>query len=431
MTYLNGGAYEYGTAFTASFMSTLLDGSYLRTQTGTDVPAYGSWDSQALPYPQQVPFGPSIANDGVIFDFPATNRNNIPELPNSPSVGTAPYDSAWNARVQRELPWDMFLSVAYVGNRGIHLPTTLELSNQPNPSVLQYGNLLGQNILAPAVVAAGFKPPYPEFVQQFGGSASLEQALSPFPQFGGFFPVYEVDGSSFYDALQVQTEKRFVGGVSYLANFTLGSTIANTFVGSGPFSPNGMNAYNPGPEYVRSPNVDQLYNFKLVGTYALPFGTGKKYLHSSALLSELVGGWQVSSILQYAGGTPFGAQNSFNPLLVNSFDRPNIVPGVSLKTYNYGRSKAFFTGKTSVQPIQFTTNAFQNTGAWGLGTSKRAYPELRTPPLRIESFDAIKSFRLGERVPAFASTISMHLTARSCRGRTTIRSIRPSGRSST
>ena len=86
--------------------------------------------------------------------------------------------------------------------------------------------------------------------------------------------------------------------------------------------------------------------------------------------------------------------------MVNSFDRPNIVPGVSLKTFSYGRSKAFFTGKTSVQPIQFTTNAFQNTGPWGLGSSKRAYPQLRTPPLRIENFDAIKSFQLGEHVRA-------------------------------
>ncbi len=375
MTYLNGGAYEYGTAFTASFMSTLLDGSFLRTQTGTSVPSYGSWDAQAMPYPQQAPFSPSIANNGVIFDFPYKNRNHIPELPNSPAVGTAPYDSAWNFRVQRELPWDMFLSVAYVGNRGIHLPTTLELSNQPNPSVLQYGNLLGENILSPDVVAAGFTPPYPEFAQQFGGGATLEQALSPFPQFGGFFPVYELDGTAFYNALQTQAEKRFRDGISYLANFTMGSTIANTFVGSGPFSPNGMNAYNPGPEYVRSPNVDQLYNFKLVGTYELPFGRGKKYLHSTnAFVSELVSGWQFSGILNYAGGTPFGAQNSFNPLLVNSFDRPNIVPVSRSKTFDYGRSKAFFTGKTAVQPIQFTTNAFQNTGPWGLGTSKRAYP---------------------------------------------------------
>jgi hypothetical protein len=161
-----------------------------------------------------------------------------------------------------------------------------------------------------------------------------------------------------------------------------------------------MNAYNPAPEYVPS-GLDQLYSFKLVGTYALPFGKGEKYLNQGGWwVSELVGGWQFSAILNYAGGNPFGAQNSFNPLLVNSFDRPNIVPNVSLKTYSYSRSKAFFTGKTAMQPVQFTTNAFQNTGPWGLGTSVRAYSALRTPPLRIESFDAIKTFTLGERVKA-------------------------------
>lgn len=399
ITYLNGGAYEYGTSFAASFMSTLLDGSFLRAATGSSTPGYGSWDTQTLPFPQQTPFTASIANAGVIFDFPYNHGNKHPALPSSPSVGTAPYDQAWSAGVQRELPWNMFMTVAYVGNRAIHLPTTLELSNQPNPSVLQYGTLLGDNILDPAVVAAGFTPPYPEFVQQFGSSATLEQALTPYPQFGGFFPVYEMDGTAFYNALQMQGEKRFNGGLSYLANFTLSRNTANTSIGSGPYSPNGMNAYNPAPEYVPS-FLDQLYSLKLAGTYALPFGTGKKYLNSSALLSELVGGWQVSSILTYAGGTPFGAQNSYNPLLVNSFDRPDIVSGVSLKTFSYSRSKDFFTGKTWTQPVQFTTNAFANTGPWQLGTSKRAYAALRSPPLRIESFDAIKSFRLGERVQA-------------------------------
>ncbi len=106
----------------------------------------------------------------------------------------------------------MFLIAAYVGNRAIHLPTTLELSNQPNPSVLQYGSLLGENILSPAVVAAGFTPPYPEFVQQFGSSAILEQALTPYPQFGGYFPTNEMDGTAFYNAFQAQAEKRFAGG---------------------------------------------------------------------------------------------------------------------------------------------------------------------------------------------------------------------------
>jgi hypothetical protein len=161
----------------------------------------------------------------------------------------------------------MFLSAAYVGNRAVHLPTTLELSNQPNPSVLQYGNLLGENILSPDVVAAGFTLPYPNYVNDFGASATLEQALTPYPQFGGYFPVYEMDGSALYNALQVQGEKRFAGGLSYLASLTLSRLDANTAIGSSPESPNGLNAYNPAPEYVPS-YLDQKYVAKVVATYA-------------------------------------------------------------------------------------------------------------------------------------------------------------------
>ena len=398
---LNGGAHEYGTAFSASFMGSLLNGSFLRSSTGSSVPGYGSWDSQTLELPQQTPFTPTIANAGVIFDFNYNKRNIHPNLPSSPSVGTAPYVQVWSARVQRELPWNMFLSLAYIGNRAIHIPTTLELSNQPNPSVLQYGSLLGENILSPDVVAAGFTPPYPEFVQQFGSSAILEQALTPYPQFGGYFPVNEMDGTAFYNAFQAQAEKRFAGGLAFLANFTLARNVSNQQVGSGPYAYNGMNAYNPRLEWGPSWGQDQLYMVKFVGTYELPFGRGKKYLNNSNLLvSELAGGWHIGAILNYQGGTPMQITNSYNPLLVNSFDRPDLLPGVPLKTYNYGMSKAYFTGKTATAPIQFSTNAFQNTGPWQVGNSQRSYGALRTPPLRIESFDAIKSFRLGERLLA-------------------------------
>jgi hypothetical protein len=398
---LNGGAYEYGTAFTASFMGSLLNGSFLRSSTGSSVPGYGSWDSQTLQLPQPTPFSPTIGNAGVVFDFNYNKRNLHPNLPSSPSVGTAPYVQAWSARVQRELPWNMFLSLAYVGNRAIHLPTTLELSNQPNPSVLQYGSLLGENILSPDVVAAGFTPPYPEFVQQFGSSAILEQALTPYPMFGGYFPVNEMDGTAFYNAFQAQAEKRFAGGLAYLANFTLSRNVSNQQVGSGPFSGNGMNAYAPQLEWGPSLGLDQLYMLKFVGTYELPFGPGKKFLSSTNwLVSELAGGWHLGAILNYQGGTPMSITNNYNPLLVNSFDRPDLLPGAHLKTFNYGMSKAYFTGKTANQPIQITTNAFQNTGPWEVGNSQRSYGALRTPPLRIESFDAIKSFRIGEHVLA-------------------------------
>ena len=50
LTFLDGGAYEYGTAQSASFMSDLLDGEFLRQSTGTSTPSYGSWDANPLPH---------------------------------------------------------------------------------------------------------------------------------------------------------------------------------------------------------------------------------------------------------------------------------------------------------------------------------------------------------------------------------------------
>ena len=231
---------------------------------------------------------------------------------------------------------------------------------------------MGELVTSADAIAAGIKIPYPGFVQQFGASATVEQALAPYPQFGGFFPVYEMDGTAFYNALQVQGEKRFSNELAFLANFTLSRNTANTSIGSAPFSPNGLNAYNPAPEYVPS-YLDQKYVQKVAATYDLPIGPGKKFLGSRNLLSRLAGGWQISAILQYAGGNPMGATNSFNPLLVNGFDRPDIVSGAKLETFNYGLSKAFFEGKTATQPVQFTPGAFVNTGPFGVGNSKRAY----------------------------------------------------------
>ncbi len=387
LTVLDGGAYEYGTAQTASFMSTLLNGQFLRASTGSSAPGYGSWDTNPMPIPQATPFSPSIGNGGVIFDFPAKR------------VGLAPYDQAWSVSVQRQLPWNMFLTVAYVGNRAIHLPATLRLNNQPNPSVLKYGSLLGELVNSPAAIAAGIKIPYPGFVQQFGGAATVEQALTPFPQFGGYFPVYESDGTAFYNGFQMQGEKRFSGGFSYLADLTLSRNMANNSTGSAPFSANGLNAYNPRPEYSPS-GLDQKYIAHIVFTYDLPIGLGKKYLNSKNILAQVLGGWQFSGILTYAGGYPMGASNNYNPLLVNGFDRPNIVPGVKLKTFDYNLSKSYFKGKLSAPPTQFTTNAFVNTGPWEVGDALRSYASLRTPPLRVENFDIIKYFHLTNRVQA-------------------------------
>ncbi|MGA9062704.1 MAG: carboxypeptidase-like regulatory domain-containing protein [Terracidiphilus sp.] len=387
ITVLDGGAYEYGTSTVAAFYTALLDGEFVRDSTASSAPGYGNWDTNPMPLPQPTSFSPSIANGGVVFTL------------NPQQGGAAPFDEQWNASIQREIPWNMFLRVAYVGSRTLHLPTTNELPNQPNPSVLSYGSLLGESVTSPDAVAAGIADPYPDFVEQFGGSATVEQALAPYPMYSGLYPVYELDGTSFYNSFQAQAEKRFSNGLSYMANVTISRNTANCVTGSPQYAFNGENAYNPRPEY--SPSyLDQLYVTNFVYSYQLPVGPGQRYLNSKGLLGQVLGGWQLSGILTYQGGHPMGAYNGFNPLLVNFFDRPDIVPGVALKTFSYSLSRDYFTGKTSTPPIQFTTNAFANTGPWQIGDSKRNYAALRTPPLRLESFDVIKSFHITEGLRA-------------------------------
>jgi len=57
--------------------------------------------------------------------------------------------------------------------------------------------------------------------------------------FGAFYPAYEMDGTAFYNALQVQAEKRFAGGFSYMANVTFSRLTANNQFGSNPQAWNG------------------------------------------------------------------------------------------------------------------------------------------------------------------------------------------------
>jgi hypothetical protein len=385
MTYLNGGAYEFGTQQSANYFSGLLGGEFVRYSNGGHTPAYGSWDANPMPLPAATPYNPSMGNGGIIMAFdPKTS-------------GRVPYVSAWNVSIQRELPWNMFLTVAYVGNRGIHLPSSLHQLEQPSASILSYGSLLGELATSQDAVNAGIKIPYPGWVQQLGGNGTVLDALLPFPQYSDIYNTYETAGTAFYNGMQAQGEKRFSNGLSFLADFTFSRNIATEAAGSTLIQQNPIDSGNMRSEFTPS-LTDQKYIANFVETYALPFGSGKKFLNSSRILNQIVGGWKVSGILSYAGGFPFGPYNNYNPLYANFSDRPNVVSGAKISTYNYGLSKDYFKGKTLSAPKQFTTDAFVNTGPWQLGNAVHTYAHLRTPPLRIENFDVIKTFPIREGV---------------------------------
>lgn len=194
--------------------------------------------------------------------------------------------------------------------------------------------------------------------------------------------------------MQLQAEKRFSNGLSFLVAFTLSRNLANVNSGFAAFAAKPLNKFNQKLEW--SPSIlDQTYANKYVATYELPIGPGKKFLNKDNVVNRLAGGWQVSTILDYEGGMPFGPTETFNPVN-NGFDRPNLVSGVKIQTFSYSRTKNYLTGHSSTAPTQFSTNAFALTNPFALGNTYQTYGALRSPPLRIESFSAVKRFPITE-----------------------------------
>jgi hypothetical protein len=380
---LNGGAYEYGTNKVAVNMGNLLVGAFNRTKTGSNTPAFGQWDNTQMPNPAATAFNPSL---GISNQIDYLQKN----------YGNAPYAQQWNVNVQRELPYNLFGSVAYIGNRVIHLPSQDNQIQMPNPATyLPNGALLTKSITDPAVVAAGFGLPYPNFVNDFGASATLGQALLPFPQYSNVFNNFEHEGTTFYNSMQAQLEKRFTNGFSFLTSYTLSRLMGTSGSGFSSFVTGGINKYNQKPEWTID-NNDELNNVKISGVYELPIGPNKKYLNHKGIVGEFAGGWQTSWILDYETGNPFGVGEAGSWWTQNG-NRPNQVSGQTPKS-DYSKEKDFFVhGGTA--PNLFNTTAFTPTpNQFTIGNAQRNYPGLRQPAYLIENLSGSKHFTFGEHV---------------------------------
>ena len=394
IAYLNGGAYEFGTSKVATSYGNLLQGVFTRNSTGGVAPGYGYWDGNPLPAPASQAVGPAlgIANTIRAFDPKAAGR--------------APYLQSWNFNFQRQLPWNTFLQIAYIGNRALHLDGQLNPMSQPNPSILQNGPLLQASFSDPAgaaaLAAAGFSSPYSNYAADFGGSASLAHALSPYPQYANVYNNFDMTGTAAYNGVQASLEKRFSNGLSFLTSYSLSRELGNVDSAFTTFAALPENKYDQRKEYTVTGN-DELNNIKVSGTYELPLGSGKSFLNNKGITGQLVGGIQVGFILDYETGTPFGISENGNPLgCAGCFNRPDEVAGQKRSTGSY--HKFTFVNGNSTRAV-FNTAAFAPTpqdasqqSYYTLGNAYRNYAELRQPGIYNESIKASKKFPLGEHV---------------------------------
>ena len=325
------------------------------------------------------------------------------------------YSQQWNLTIERELNNGINVSVAYVGNKGTRLPSSLQPLNVLNPNdakVKALGADLLTNFAAGETVkfagtAKEVRIPYAGWVGQMTGCApSIAQALLPYPQYcSSLTGLNENQGNSTYHSLQVKAEKRFSKGLFMLVSYTKAKLItdaadntqreASTWNGSqgviSPFERRRNRSLAPD-------DVPQILSAAFV--YELPFGKNKRFLNDG-IASYVLGGWQASTVFRASKGTPYyfrsgqcnipgefrqgcipGVINGKNPFRVdvNNFD-PNYASTTPNRLFDV----------SAFEPLSaFTQFGYTGTGA--------RVTNFRGPTFKNQDFNIVKNTRIKERV---------------------------------
>jgi hypothetical protein len=266
-----------------------------------------------------------------------------------------PYLMQYNLTVERELPLDMALTLAYGGSRGVNLLITTE----GNPRVPQGIPQGGACVARPTGQPVSFTGPRCWLV----GDARTNPAWDT-------IELRTASGNSNYNSLQVGLVKRLGRGLQFQSSYTWSKTMDETQVGletesttSAPFPA------DPSDRRLdRAPALfDTTQVWRLNTIYRLP-----ELAPTGGLLDKLVNGWWLSGIVSVQSGLPFSPVLNSNRSRsgVNGgdpgIDRPDLLPGRTPDDIILGGPDRYF------DPTAFAVPA-----AGFLGTASRNF--LRGP----------------------------------------------------
>jgi len=199
----------------------------------------------------------------------------------------------YTASVQRELPWRMAFTAAYVGSQGRNLflrsvaNNIVQVLTHPDPTKA-------------ALVVREFSIP----VKNAAGQITSVQ--NPFAEVD-----YKTSGGrDSYNALQLAFSKRTESGFSANVQYTLGRSRGNT-AGSNEALTAANNArtledfdYDMGYN-----NFDVRHTFNFSALYHIPYGKGQRYgRDASGVAQAVLGDWEVGGILNARSGLPIFVQ---------------------------------------------------------------------------------------------------------------------------
>ena len=252
----------------------------------TGIPA----NSLSNPFPNgvQTPTGSSRglltqAGGGIIFSNPDRVIPKVHQF----SIG-----------LQRELPGDFKLDLAYVGSRSRDILTNdFNIGNARNINILTAEQLADAR-QRPAFYNEQVANPFAGLLPGTGlngGTVARRQLLLPFPQFTTVTMALENIGEIDYDSLQASVERRTASGLTIIGSYTFSKTLgALGFL-------NDQDA-EPG----RAPtDFDRPHVFVLSGVYQLPIGRNRQFLSDAGRAVDLLlGGWEYNFIARFQSGIP-------------------------------------------------------------------------------------------------------------------------------
>jgi hypothetical protein len=236
---------------------------------------------------------PPFPNPGAVLGTASLSRLSALGLQQDPRQPTS---LQYNLRIEQAVAPATVLAVAYMGSHGYHL--------------VRHGN---PQIPPPFLNAAG-QLEIPQRLQNPNLSATADYLVW--------------DANSFYNALQVELEKRLSHGVRVKAAITWSKAIDDGVEPNS--SPTGFDDSSLIMSDHRSSRglapYDSRRRFVMNWSYDLPFGR-----HTGAA-GALLNDWQLSGIFQAQDGFPFtaltGVSRSF-PIGSNTADRPSLAAGAS------------------------------------------------------------------------------------------------------
>jgi hypothetical protein len=259
----------------------------------------------------------------------------------------------YNLMVDKQLPWAMGLSFGYVGSRGYHLPVNIEANfTQPLgylPNGLPYFCEAAVNPAIDPTCAGSTNPSSPYFLHR------VNSTLGPMNQ-------YTDRSQSWYNALQVNLNKRVTSGLSFAESLTWSKLLDNG-QSQQPGEANSIriqDAMQPLALDKGLSGYDAAFTSHLNLIYHAPNITSDKFY------VKPLNGWWWSAIYSYVSGYPF------DPTITNrsftadqgEIDRPNLGS-------SYTGSKGDIIGSPSewYDPTQYsipTIGTFGNAPRDGL-----------------------------------------------------------------